>query len=88
LIAILATIDNQNQVANDIEDQKAKFDSLVPKVKSLAEIYEKCSFVVKDPSCFEEATMLIEWNDALKKELAMINKMAPGNSLQDLKTDK
>ena len=47
----------KQQDTNDDEIQIAKFDSSVPKTKSLAEIYEKCTFIVSEPSCFEETSM-------------------------------
>ena len=44
------------------------------KIKSLAEIYEGCNFAVNEPSSFGEASLNVEWNDAMKEELSMINK--------------
>jgi len=32
------------------------------KTKSLLEIYEKCSFEVNKPCCYEEVSMQIKWN--------------------------
>jgi len=69
-----AATDGQDEVANDIEDEEVESGSPVLKTKSLAEIYEKCNFAVNEPSCFEEASLKVEWNDAMKEELAMINK--------------
>lgn len=70
--------DNQSKVANDGEDPEARNDpppdSPVLKMKSLAEIYEKCSFVVNEPSCFEEASMLSKWVYAMNEKLAVITK--------------
>ena len=56
------------------EESMTESDSPVLKTKSLAEIYERCNFAVNEPSCFEEASLKVEWNDAMKEELAMINK--------------
>ncbi|KAK2404761.1 putative mitochondrial protein [Trifolium repens] len=66
--------DNQQHAANGDEYEIAESDSPVLKTKSLAEIYENCNFVVNEPSCFEEASMLTEWKDAMKEELLAINK--------------
>ncbi|KAH7571726.1 hypothetical protein JRO89_XS04G0126000 [Xanthoceras sorbifolium] len=47
----------QNKVELDIEELDAQIDSPLLKTKSLAEIYERCSFVINEPSSFEEASM-------------------------------
>ena len=63
-------VDAQNEAASEEEES----DSQVLKTKSLVELYKKCKFVVSEPSGFEEASLMTEWNDAMKEELAMINK--------------
>lgn len=60
------TPNNQKQATNENEIEIPESDSPVLKTKSLAEIYEKCNFVVNEPSCFEEDSELTEWNDAMK----------------------
>ena len=74
LTTIPAATDSQDEVVTDIEDEEVESGSPVLKTKSLAEIYERCNFAVSEPSSFEEASLKVEWNDAMKEELKMINK--------------
>ncbi|KAG6501622.1 hypothetical protein ZIOFF_041505 [Zingiber officinale] len=47
--------------------------------RSLSDIYERCNVAVEEPSCFEEAYDIPEWEQAMKQELEMIEKNGTSN---------
>ncbi|KAG6500592.1 hypothetical protein ZIOFF_040440 [Zingiber officinale] len=42
--------------------------------QSLSDIYERCNAAIEEPSCFEEAYDIPEWEQAMKQELETIEK--------------
>lgn len=60
LTTIFYASNNQKQATNYDENHIVESNSTMLKAKSLAKIYEKCSFVVNESFCFKEASMQIE----------------------------
>ncbi|KAG6538883.1 hypothetical protein ZIOFF_004035 [Zingiber officinale] len=54
--------------------EEDKDDILIRGTRSLSDIYERCNAAIEEPSCFEEAYDIPEWEQAMKQELEMIEK--------------
>ncbi|XP_021629650.1 uncharacterized protein LOC110627609 [Manihot esculenta] len=64
------------RAAKSLQPKEYNFDNEehVSKFKSLSKIYERCNMVVAEPSCYEEASQVKEWQHAMKEEIAEIEK--------------
>lgn len=57
-----------------IEDQEEDIDDdfAIRGTRRLSEIYQRCNVVVLEPTNFEEASKVDEWNQAMKEEMTTI----------------
>ncbi|KAI9186700.1 hypothetical protein LWI28_019980 [Acer negundo] len=73
--------DSSNESIMD-DGAVAKSNSQIMKIKSSADVYEKCNLIVNEPACYKEVAQMNEKKLAMKEELMMIKRNQAQSSVK------